>query len=35
MSPESGGVTRADDVGRDRRMAGRQIGAIVLVAVVG
>lgn len=33
MSPE-GQVTRADDVGRGRRMSGRHIGAIVLVAVV-
>jgi uncharacterized integral membrane protein len=33
MSPD-GQVTRADDVGRGRRMSGRQIGAVVLVAVV-
>jgi uncharacterized integral membrane protein len=33
MSPD-GEVTRADDIGRGRRMSGRQIGAIVLVAVV-
>jgi len=34
MSPDGGQVTRADDVGRGRRMSGRQIGAIVLVAAV-
>lgn len=34
MSPDAGPVTRADDVGRGRRISARQIGAIVLVAVV-